>query len=354
MPLPSQTDILIAGGGLAGLRLAGLLTDAGADYHLIDRRTRFGGRVLGFEMADAAFDLGPAWFWPGQPRMAALTAFHQLPVFEQYATGAFRFEDARGQVQQGGGPGSMQGSFRISGGIAALCSKLEAGLDDTRLHSATTLQQLTRTSDGIRARMADGTQTEARRLVLALPPRIAATLSFAPALPAETTHALGSLPTWMAGHAKAVAVYDQPFWRDAGLSGDAMSQHGPMVEIHDASPADARCGALFGFMGVPPAQRRDTAALSDAVGAQLVRLFGPRAASPRRIEIKDWAFDPATATKSDHAPLTAHPRYYLPAALDGLWDGALVFGGTEVAPGFGGFLEGALEAAENAFARVIR
>jgi monoamine oxidase len=34
--------------------------------------------------------------------------------------------------------------------------------------------------------------------------------------------------------------------------------------------------------------------------------------------------------------------------LSGLWDNALVFGGTEVAPTFGGFLEGALEAAEQA------
>ena len=45
----------------------------------------------------------------------------------------------------------------------------------------------------------------------------------------------------------------------------------------------------------------------------------------------------------------AHPNYGLPCVLSGLWDEALVFVGTEVAPTFGGFLEGALEAAEYAY-----
>jgi monoamine oxidase len=37
----------------------------------------------------------------------------------------------------------------------------------------------------------------------------------------------------------------------------------------------------------------------------------------------------------------------MPQALRGLWDDTLHFAGTEVAPEFGGFIEGALEAAEN-------
>jgi len=37
----------------------------------------------------------------------------------------------------------------------------------------------------------------------------------------------------------------------------------------------------------------------------------------------------------------------MPPALTDLWDGRLHFAGTEVAPTFGGYIEGALEAAEN-------
>ena len=55
------------------------------------------------------------------------------------------------------------------------------------------------------------------------------------------------------------------------------------------------------------------------------------------------------AASRSSAVFFAHPNYGLPCVLSGLWDEALVFGGTEVAPTFGGFLEGALEAAEYAY-----
>ena len=151
----------------------------------------------------------------------------------------------------------------------------------------------------------------------------------------------------MAGQAKAVAVYDRPFWRDEGLSGDAMSRKGPMVEIHDASPATGGPYALFGFIGVPPNGRADQQVLRQHLKAQLIRLFGPKAAEPRQLYVKDWAFDLFTATDADKAALYAHPTYGLPQAMTGLWDDRLHFAGSEVAPAFGGYIEGALESAEN-------
>jgi len=160
------------------------------------------------------------------------------------------------------------------------------------------------------------------------------------------------VPTWMAGQAKAVAVYETPFWREAGLSGDAMSRRGPLVEIHDASPAQGGPYALFGFVGVPADARTDAEALRVAVIAQMGRLFGPRATRPVELLLKDWAADPHTATAEDRAPMYAHPVYGLPPALNGLWDDTLIFGGTEVAPEFGGYIEGAFAAAEEVAARL--
>ena len=167
-------------------------------------------------------------------------------------------------------------------------------------------------------------------------------------MPAAAHQAMDDTVTWMAGQAKAVAIFETPFWRDAGLSGDGMSRQGPMVEIHDASPATGGPYALFGFIGVPPRARRDPAALEQAVAAQFVRLFGPEAATPTALTIKDWAFDPHTATQADQQPLYAHPTYGLARSLQGLMDGRVIFAGTESAAQFGGYLEGALEAAENA------
>jgi monoamine oxidase len=150
----------------------------------------------------------------------------------------------------------------------------------------------------------------------------------------------------MAGQAKAVVVYSTPFWREDGLSGDAQSRYGPMVEIHDASPARGGPYALFGFIGLPPQGRRDEGRLRKSICAQLERLFGPAAATPLELYVKDWAIDPYTSTELDKAPLYAHPTYRMPPALTDIWGGRLFFAGTEVAPEFGGYLEGALAAAE--------
>jgi len=85
----------------------------------------------------------------------------------------------------------------------------------------------------------------------------------------------------------------------------------------------------------------------DHLCAQLSRLFRPQAAAPKQLYLKDWAYDPYTSTEADKTPLNAHPTYGLPHEMTNLWNNKLHFAGTEVAPVFGGYIEGALEAAEN-------
>ena len=68
--------------------------------------------------------------------------------------------------------------------------------------------------------------------------------------------------------------------------------------------------------------------------------------------LQDWAFETETATTLDAQPLYHHPAYGLPHALANLWQGKLLLGSTEVAANFGGYLEGALEAAEMVFQRL--
>lgn len=341
---------LIIGGGLSGLALAGALETAGQDYMLIEARNRFGGRIKTEHHGGGYFDMGPAWFWPGQPRIAALVDKLGLEKFDQYSDGHLIFEDERGHVQRGRGFASMQGSWRLIGGLDALTQALADRLPETRKRLNANVVELKKTDLGITAKLGNGETINASHVVLALPPRIAARITFAPALPAAALQAMQDIPTWMAGHAKAVAVYEKPFWRDDGLSGDAQSRSGPMVEIHDASPAHDGPYALFGFIGVPAQNRQDEQVLRQHIVAQLIRLFGPKAAEPTQLFIKDWAFDPNTATQTDMAPLYAHPVYGMPRDLTGLWDGHLHVAGTEVAAQFGGFIEGALEASEQVFA----
>lgn len=343
-----QTQTFIIGGGLSGLALAARLSAEGRDFLLVEARDRWGGRVLSAQCDGAAFDLGPAWFWPGQPRIEALIARLGLSRFDQFYQGDLLYEDERGQVQRGRGFASMQGSWRLQGGLAALIDKLLLEIPADKRSSATPIKALSKTRDGVTARTEAGAEITAQKVILALPPRVAAQLSYTPALPSDALTAMVRIPTWMAGQAKAVAVYDRPFWREAGLSGDAMSRFGPMVECHDASPAQGGPYAIFGFIGASPANRQDEKALREQICAQLSRLFGPEASEPKHLFLKDWAADPFTATELDHRPVHAHPDYGLPHVLSRLWGNALILSGTEVAPTFGGFLEGALEAAERA------
>jgi monoamine oxidase len=343
-----KTDTLIVGGGIAGLRVAQLCHEKQKPFHLIEARNRWGGRMLTELHHGGAFDFGPAWFWPGQPRMAALARAHHIEVFEQYALGHLSYEDELGVVQRGRGCASMQGSLRLAGGFGALIAAMVKSLPSENLVLNCCASHLRFNGDSVVVQTSQG-EIIARRVVLALPPRLMVEhMYFEPPLSSSVRMALQSTPTWMAGQAKAVAVYETAFWRENGLSGDVMSKRGPLVEVHDASPLQGPPFALFGFIGVPPQHRQNTNDFRVAILQQLVRLFGEKAHHPLSLIIKDWASDPNTATHADWSPLYAHPNYGMPRELQGLWDNRLLFAATEFAQQFGGYVEGALEAAENA------
>ncbi|MEM7438709.1 MAG: FAD-dependent oxidoreductase [Pseudomonadota bacterium] len=350
-----QTEVLIIGGGLSGLALADDLIRAGVDFLVVEAQERLGGRILTKTLSGGKFDLGPAWFWPGQPRMAALAERFELTVFEQYSTGDLMFEDRSGAVRRGQGYASMAGSYRLAGGMGALIGGLAHQIASQNIMRGTRVTTLTRRENSIVADLSDGRQVTAQHVALAVPPRVAAeTIQFEPPLDDRQIRALQAIPTWMAGQAKVVATYHKPYWRLAGLSGDAMSQRGPMVEIHDASPEDGGPFALFGFVGVPADVRADhSEKILELAKAQLVALLGEDLANPLDIVLQDWATIPEIARPLDRGASHGHPAYGLPPNLTGLWDDTLHLSSTETARGFGGFLEGALEAAETTAQKLI-
>ena len=340
MIAPPET--LIIGGGLTGLTLAFHLQQAGHNYQLLEARNRFGGRnnphAQGIDV-----DLGPSWFWPGQDWIARLLQSLRLETFEQYAEGAQLFQTTDGAVHKNTGFASMAGSRRIVGSTYALVSALIAQLDPARLHTSSPVTMISETEG---AQLASGERIRAQRVILALPPRIAQDLVFDPVLPDTTLHAMASIPTWMAAHAKFVSIHEHTDWRDRGLSGDASSQRGPLVEMHDASPHDGQTGALFGFVGLTAAQRRRAGpALEPATQQQMQALYDLKTPAVATC-LQDWSLSPYTAGKGDDAPLRGHPAYGRPAALQKLLNNRLVLAAAELDRMNGGLMEGAITEAE--------
>ncbi len=342
-----QAHTLIIGAGLSGLHAAHLLAQRGAgDYTLLEGRERPGGRILSAN----SYDLGPAWLWPEvQPELAALVGDLGLSLEPQHETGLTMVERSGAPLRMSG-YASYPASMRVAGGMEALIDALRARLDPARVRLNQTVTRLHAVGDGIEAHARDPhgrvSVHRASRILLAVPPRLAqASIDFDPPLPAALAAQWRDTPTWMAPHAKYLAIYATPFWREQGLSGEARSGQGPMAEIHDAGTSQGP--ALFGFLGVPAAARLSAGqeVLMAHCRAQLARLFGPQALTPVREYFKDWAQDPHTATQADGIAGGAHAAAPAMSADTGPWHGRVAGIASEWSAAFPGYLAGAADAA---------
>jgi len=349
--------VVIIGAGVSGLYAATLLEKAGVEYTILEARERTGGRVLSNQMLANTpdglhVDMGATWFWPDmQPELARLVNELGLSLIPQTRPGEMLFERQRHSApQRYPSYETSPASFRLKGGMQALTSALKNQIPSRKIILGQ--QAMTVSSKGeeilVHSRSEDGKSMDlaCEHVLLALPPALAAKINFKPALPDGLLTGWSKIPTWMAPHAKYVALYNQDFLQQQNLSGDASSQVGPMVEIHNVSEPDSGITAIFGFIGVP-AQSRWTvseAVLRQLCREQLVRLFGQTAAEPRTEFIKDWAADPFTATAQDLQQEAVHA---LPeqTPVNGEWAGKMTGIASEWSPQFSGYLAGAVDAA---------
>ena len=360
--------VAIIGGGLSGLYTAYLLEKKGVDYVLLEARPTLGGRIVTARATDPntaqitdntnGFDLGPSWFWPEyQQQLARLIDELQLESFAQFEEGDMLVERSPNEpAMRTHGYKSAPPSTRLKGGMATLIDALYQRLDSTRiltnkkvcqLHNTGHYIEITSEAESGQEAICQKQQWQAQHVLLALPPRLAEeSIIFEPALPTNLTTQWRGTATWMAPHAKYLAVYDNPFWQQQGLSGSARSGQGPMVEIHDASVVDGN-GALFGFIGVPAAARQTVSAdvLKQHCRAQLVRLFGAQTESPQAEYLKDWAQEPFTATAADANSDGQHATAPMSKALSGVWANSLNGIGSEWSAQFPGYIAGAIDAA---------
>lgn len=350
-------DVIVIGAGVAGLSAARALAGRGLDTLVLEARDRIGGRVLTQRLpSGAGVDMGPAWLWPAyQPRVRQLIAQLGIETLPQYEEGEFVVEDPQGNLRRGQYPKRYGDTVRLRGGMQSLVDGLLGQLDDVDIQLGQTVQALSMVDDGVTLAVQGAQPLRARAVVAAIPPPLMLSLIVTPALPNELTAAIRRWPTWMAAHAKFVARYERPFWRDAGCSGSAVSQRGPLFEVVDHSDPERDCYALFGFFGMPAAARLqcEEVELKAEALAHLERLFGPAARSPQAMWLMDWSREPFTATDGDLAATGSHPAYGEPALAEAWFGRKLVFCAAETDAQFGGLVEGALAAGERAAHQVL-
>ncbi|WP_211762552.1 flavin monoamine oxidase family protein [Kutzneria sp. CA-103260] len=324
-------EVVVIGAGIAGLAATAALVDRGVDVVCVEARDRPGGRLL----SAGPLDLGATWFWPGERRVRDLVERTGIAVFDQHLTGDAVYESPTA-VNRVKGNSIDVPAFRYVDGAASLATALATKVP---LRFGAPVTAVSADPAGLRVTTSEAV-FRAQHVIMAVPPALA--VSFAgDALSPELMRLAAKTPVWMGAVTKVVVRYAEPFWREQGLAGAAISMVGPLREIHDMSGPGGNPAALFGFaVGEVSAQ---------AAVAQLVRLYGNRAASPEQVHIQDWSREPWTSPPDVHARADyswfGHPLYTRPAA-----DGRLHWASTETATAFAGHVEGALAASVRAVA----
>ncbi|EUM10184.1 FAD-dependent oxidoreductase [Enterobacter sp. BIDMC 30] len=359
-------SVIIIGAGVSGLYAGTLLEKAGVDYVILEARKRTGGRVLsGQALANTPdgvhVDMGATWFWPEiQPDFAHLVHQLGLTPLPQGRPGDMLYErQTTSPAQRYPAYVTSPESFRLQGGMQSLTSALTRQIPAQKIKSDHQVVSISRLGEGVQvatqSETGEGSLFTGEHVFLALPPALAAKMTFEPALPEQVLSHWRKTPTWMAPHAKYVALYQTDFLQAQYLCGDVSSRVGPMVEIHDVSEPDTGKTAIFGFIGVPAKSRWTVseAELKRLCREQLVRLFGEDAAEPEAEWIKDWAADPFTTTEFDLQQDVGHAQpQQIPAQEE--WADKLTGIASEWSPQFSGYLAGAIDAAAEGVGHWLR
>ena len=193
---------------------------------------------------------------------------------------------------------------------------------------------------------------KASQLVVTVPPPLIGRIDWTPALPVARARVAAQSP--MGSVIKAVVAYDRPFWRDVGLSGEAVSHRLPFNTVFDASWPPEQGGALVGFFdGAPALEFADAPqdVRRRAVVDSLVEYFGQQAAHPTGYADYNWLADPwAQGCYVGVMPpglLTSVGRSLRQPA------GRIHWAGTETARQWVGYIEGALESGERVAGEVL-
>jgi monoamine oxidase len=198
----------------------------------------------------------------------------------------------------------------------------------------------------------DTLSVRARRVIVAVPPTLAGRIVYNPPLPSQRDQLLQRMPMGLL--MKFEAIYDTPFWRPKGLTGQVVSEGGPVKVTFDVSPAGGQPGIMMGFIGGDEAQlwqNRSADERRAAVLDQFAHFFGDEARTPREIVEFNWISEAwslgcpvsvlGPGTLVDYGPALREPV------------GRIHWAGTETSTYWNGYMDGAVRSGQRAAAEVL-
>jgi len=255
--------------------------------------------------------------------------------------GIMRLSEAEGGAQQ---DRFVDGAQGLSKGLAAI-------LGD-RVQLSSPALRVEQDQDGVIVEHHAGT-CRARRVIIALPPATVRELRFDPTLPVRRAQLLQRYA--MGATIKVLGLYESAFWRDAGFSGEVVSNTPPFSVVYDNTSHDGSVPALLGFVVGDQARLWANLALADRrsqAKEAWARYFGDAARRPVEYLEQDWQKE----RWSGGCPISFLPPGALRtgAAMLRAPCGRVHWAGSETATEWAGFLEGALQAGERAAEEVLR
>ena len=199
---------------------------------------------------------------------------------------------------------------------------------------------------------ADGVTVRARRAIVSIPPVLAGRIAYDPALPPRRDLLTQKMP---AGSViKVNVVYDEPFWRADGLSGQAVGDRAPIRFTFDNSPPSGSCGVIVCFLEGAQA-RRFGRIDADARGA--------RCSLARRLLRQARGASRSTSSSRTGRRRSGRGAVTARTSRPGVWTqfgpalrepiGRIHWAGTETAAVWSGYMDGALTSGERAAAEVL-
>lgn len=260
------------------------------------------------------------------------------------------------QLASAGGPDFVLGvegaaeDARPVGGMGAIYRPMADRLADV-LSLCAPARSISQDSAGVTVRC-DSREVRGSRVIVAVPVAIAGQIVYEPALPVDRSLLHQRMPSGAV--LKCHALYDEPFWRADGLTGQSAAPGTAAAVTIDAGMHEDGPGVLAIVTEGPTARTLSRMATADrraAIIDALAHRFGPKASAPIEFTQQDWTAEQYSGGGMiSHAPpgvLTEFGHALRPAC------GRIHWAGTETSAVMYGFVDGAVRSGERAAREVL-